>query len=424
MSVDHCRGALLTMGTYCGTLAAARDLGRAGIHVALADKEAGSHTAKSRFVSSYFTTPDLRSLEAYAEWLIAFGQMRPGFVLYPTSDDLAWIIARYQTELRKYYFLYQPSEKSIYGLLNKESLTKTARSLGIATPRTWFPRSLQEVEVLSQELTYPVLVKPKTQIGLSVQVKGIIAQNPAQLLEGFMSYKRRYPYKPELERYDPSLAMVMIQDFFPSASHFICSLSGFIDDQHEHSAFRSSVKILQRPIQCGVGIGFESRAVNPHLQTQILKLAKEVGYFGVFEAEFLCDPDTGEHFLIDFNPRFYGQMAFEISRKLPLARLAYAGALGDRETIRALIEESRSWDEETPVKGLLKLPLALLVTTQWLGGRMSRLRRRQWLQWAQRGVVCDLLHDPHDPHPSQVESRQILFGMLRHPRSFLSTYFR
>jgi hypothetical protein len=258
---------------------------------------------------------------------------------------------------------------------------------------------------------------------MTVHVKGLVAHNHEELLQAFKTYRTRFPYQPELRDYDPSIAMPMCQEFFKEAAKSIYSVSGFISKDGTLSAFRSSVKILQRPIKIGVGIGFEGRAVNQEVRESILRLAHEVGYFGVFEAEFLADPVSGKHCIIDFNPRFYGQMAFEISRQLPLAQLVYASALGDSETVEKLIANAQKWDESIPVKGAMRRPLSLLVTTQWLGGRMSRLTRRNWLKWAKEGVIFDLLDDPLDPKPSQVESRSILKGFLRHPRGSFRAYF-
>ena len=59
----------------------------------------------------------------------------------------------------------------------------------------------------------------------------------------------------------------------------------------------------------------------------IRRLCREVGYFGVFEIEFLRVLDRGWA-VIDFNPRFYHQMGFDIARGLPLPIWAYLGASG------------------------------------------------------------------------------------------------
>ena len=64
----------------------------------------------------------------------------------------------------------------------------------------------------------------------------------------------------------------------------------------------------------------------PELAAGLERLVARVGFSGVFEAEFI-DPQ-GQAVLIDFNPRFYNQMGFDIARGLPLPLLAYYDALG------------------------------------------------------------------------------------------------
>ena len=66
-----------------------------------------------------------------------------------------------------------------------------------------------------------------------------------------------------------------------------------------------------------------------------------IGYFGVFEAEFIRLGD--ERLLIDFNPRFFGQMGFDVARGLPIVGLAYEAALGGTQRVTQLLQASASW---------------------------------------------------------------------------------
>ena len=53
----------------------------------------------------------------------------------------------------------------------------------------------------------------------------------------------------------------------------------------------------------------------------------------MFDVEFAIDGD--QKLLIDFNPRFYNHMAFEVQRGLPLPWLAYLAATGQTEALEA-----------------------------------------------------------------------------------------
>ena len=58
------------------------------------------------------------------------------------------------------------------------------------------------------------------------------------------------------------------------------------------------------------------------LAAAVARLCRGLGYFGAFEVEFLREGER--RMVIDFNPRFYGQMAFDVKRGLPAAS---AGAI-------------------------------------------------------------------------------------------------
>ena len=75
------------------------------------------------------------------------------------------------------------------------------------------------------------------------------------------------------------------------------------------------------------------------VEAGLVRLFRAVGFHGVFDAEFI--EDGGRHLLIDVNPRFYNHMAFEVDRGLPLPWLAYLGAVGDGEGLRAAVASAR-----------------------------------------------------------------------------------
>lgn len=423
MSKPACRGALLTIGTHLGTLAAARDLGLEGIPIAIADHSTRTLTSVSRYVGEFYRAPSPEDVEGFAQWLVEFGEKMPGFFLYPSSDDLAWIIAHHQDSLRRFFYLYQPREQATYSLLNKEILTKLAAKLGVPTPKTWVLNSEDDAHSLSKILPYPVIVKPKTQIGLSVPYKGIIVRRKEDLLPAIRTFKRRVPYKNFMKRYDPTLALPLIQEYIPNAAKHIASISGFIDHTGELQSFRGAIKRFQRPVKVGVGIGFESLDLPEILIDRTRRIALEAGYFGVFEVEYVLDPRTGEYLIIDFNPRFYGQMAFDIARDLPLAQLAYAGACEDTATMRRLVRRSLKPTPSAPSKALLRGPLKLILTTQWLGRKMSWESRQKWLRWVKEGRSIDLLYDQDDPTPARIERWNTFRSFIRYPRGYIRDYF-
>ena len=76
--------------TWYGTLAAARDLGAHGVTVTLASDIWVAPERWSRHVARTISCPSSKDPARFLAWLPHFGAARPGHVLYPTSDEVAW----------------------------------------------------------------------------------------------------------------------------------------------------------------------------------------------------------------------------------------------------------------------------------------------------------------------------------------------
>jgi hypothetical protein len=150
----------------------------------------------------------------------------------------------------------------------------------------------------------------------------------------------------------------------------------------------------------------------------------ELGYCGAFEVEFIHLKESDSFLLIDFNSRFYGQMSFEIARNLPIARLCYYAAIGDKEKLTALASQCQQWDHNATWKCCVRWMLKLFITSQTLGRQFTWTERRNWLTWAESGNVVDPIFAQDDTGPFYRYQSSTLKGILRHPRSSLRKYFQ
>ncbi len=417
------QGFLLTMGNYLGTLSAARDLGKHGIPVILLEHQRHTITSASCYISSFQKVPSPEKIEDFIQWLLDFGERNPGYVLYPTSDDMCWAIATRQKQLKKFFYLFQPSEKSIYKILNKGELFECCQLLGIDCPVTWVSGSELEQKNLAEMIAYPVIVKPKTQAGMIVNLKGILCHSSMELLSAFDTFKNCFPYHQHLLDYDPNLASVMVQKFYPEASKHIYSLAGFFDAKNNIYILRAAEKVLQIPLEIGVGLCFESREIDRKPAEQLRAILEYVGYKGAFEAEFIHLASENRFLLIDINPRFYGQMGFEIARDLPIARLCYFAAIGDEREVQRLGKLASNYDRNVGYKYRALWMLNLLVFTKFISGKMSRVERYFWIEWSKTDNCYDPIYHPDDPNPLWAYIWDRVVNFIKYPRSSFRIYF-
>ena len=278
--------------------------------------------------------PAVSDVDAFVAWLEDFGrrQTRP-HVLFPASDELAWVFAVHEEALSRGFVRYGPSRDSITRILDKWRLTEACRKVGVETPETWCPEGTAEVDALARELKAAVMIKPRSQVLLTSGSKGTQVDRPADLPAEYRRYLAENPPLDALSQRDPLLGRPIVQEFRPEAANGIYNLAGFIDRTGEHVVMRASRKILQRPRRLGIGLCFESAPLHAALADGVMRLCRELGYFGIFEIEMI--ESDGRFLLIDFNPRPYSQMAFEIARGVPLPYLAYLDATGRTRRARA-----------------------------------------------------------------------------------------
>ncbi|MFZ5446413.1 MAG: carbamoyl-phosphate synthase [Myxococcota bacterium] len=401
---------LLTTATFCGTLAAARDLGQRGYRVWMA----GPGTARySRFVERRLSCPDLRDPGAFIAWLLALGREHPGLVLYPTSDDMAWLFAVHHEALARVFRVWAPPVAVYERVLDKMTLHDACREVGLEAPATVSP-SDAELEHVVEHLPLPTLIKQRTQI-LSTNHKGVVVHERAEVAAAFRRFRAANPHHlPEGrlgEAADP-----MLQQYFAEGTNGSLQVSGFIDDTGELFVARAAKKVLQRPKKLGISLCLEATELEPQLAARVRALCRRVGYFGVFSCEFL--QVDGRPLLIDFNPRYYHFLAFDHARGLPQAWLSVLAALGERDELArqvALAQVDRPGVETFTYR----LQLAELVALQTLTRTMPLREAGHWLRWYQRHreALVDAVDQAGDRLPTLMDVAHAVHQRVRHPLS-------
>ncbi len=412
-------GFVLTMASYYGTLAAVRCLGNAEVPVFMADADAYGPAAWSRHVTRRLRCPPPRSVDAFVQWLLDLGEWDPGHVLYATSDDLAWIIAAHEDVLRKHFKLLTPPFSAMAALLDKGRLYEACRAVGMHTPRTWLPTSWRDVERIAHEVDPPVILKPRTQVLFDTQFKGRVLWTREELRASYGEFLRTNRYDARMLARQPEVAWPMLQEFCGKPGDPIYSLSGFSDPRHDVFVARATYKLLQWPRQAGVGILFEDAPLCEDLTARVRRLCETTGFYGVFEAEFV---EVGqERRLIDFNPRFFGQIGFDVARQLPSPYLVYLDAMGDVAGLRDAAREAQGWRRDRTIRFGNRAALRLTRAAERVVGQTID----RWANGASHGVpLLDASLDPDDWVPGILDGVQQVALAMIHPRATLRSALR
>jgi D-aspartate ligase len=421
--VSSSKRVLLLGASYYGTLAAARCYGKNGIEVTMADENRKGVALFSKHVTEKLVHPPLAKPEALVDWLIAWGERHPGTLLYPPNDHLAWLFAAHRERLSKTFVMYSPSEEAVITLLDKKRLHDACEhpDVGMEVPETHALGSAGADNPVAERLPYPVLLKPRTQVFLESGIKGFIVQDKAELASELARFRSLVAFNRVLTDRHPDIGEPMVQEYLTAAETNIFSVSGFVAEDGTIVA-RAAMKVLQRPRKVGIGLCFEGREIESVLVERLSALCKKIGYHGTFESEFIVLGDR--RLLIDFNPRFYSQMGFDIARAIPLPMMVWHAARGEKEELAAEIAKARAWKASGSEAYCHKTMLDLVLTLQGISGRMSKDDVRHWRRWYadHRPTTTDAVRDPDDRMPAVIDAAAWVQHVAKHPRSFVRSF--
>ena len=295
--------------------------------------------------------------------------------IYPTSDEMVFLLSAHQGELARDFALFQPDLETTMRVLDKKQLLAAAADAGVETPQTWFPEDAADVERAARDADGPLLFKPRTQLFLRNHSKGaLVPAEPSRLREAYRTFRAGSVYGPPVAGGMNYLAGPMLQRYYPEAAEGIYSLTGFRDRSGRHLPLLGSVKILQRPRRLGIGLCFESAPVPDVLRVCATRLLDGLGYFGVFELEFIRL--GGRYPAHRHEPALLQSDAARRARGLDLPMLAYAAAIGDDHDVSRLTRLASSIGTDRVFCN--RIGLGILLGAQRLFGSMTSAEASRW----------------------------------------------
>lgn len=298
-------------------LGIARSLGRHGIPVCVIDDETSISRA-SRYVQHVVRVPDLRTAPALMEALaLARGKYGlDGWILYPTRDENVAAIAANRQALMTDFRVPTPALESIRHVWDKRETYRLAQRLGIAIPRSWFPRT--EADLAQIDLDGPLVLKPaiKENFFYTTHVKAWRADTRAELTDGF---RRAAAIVNEGE--------VIVQEMIPGGGehqYAYCAL--FTGD--DPVASMTVRRRRQHPSDFGRASTYVETIDLPVLAEPSIRFLRAADYYGLVELEFKRDPRDGRYKLLDVNARTWGYHTLGNSAGVDFSYLLYRDQLG------------------------------------------------------------------------------------------------
>lgn len=309
-------GVVVVGGDYQG-LGIVRSLGQRGVPVCIIDDE-HSISRFSRYATHAVKVPNLRDERQAVAAILEIGRRLDlsGWVLYPTRDETVVAIARYRSELQEIFRLPTPEWDIVKWAWDKRNTYRLANELGIPVPRTWYPRSVADLEHISGN--FPLALKPaiKEHFFYSTKAKAWLANNRAELCEAF----RRMPAQ-------VAPGEVMVQDFIPGGGSNQFAYCAFFKGGQ---ALASMVvrRTRQHPAQFGRSSTYVETVDLPILEEQSQRFLRAIDYYGLVEIEYKLDPRDGQYKLLDVNARTWGYHTLGLRAGVDFSYMLFADQIG------------------------------------------------------------------------------------------------
>jgi D-aspartate ligase len=281
-------GAVVTGASY-RALAVVRSLGRRGVPLRLVRSDEHVLATASRYAGPRHAWPG-GAESARVDYLreLADREGLRGWVLIPTHDEEAALIARHHHVLAEHFRLTTPPWETLRTAYDKRATHAAAARLGLAQPWTVIPRG--EADLAEAERRLPVVVKPAYKPSANR-----LTVDKAWRADDAETLRRRYAEACELV--DPGI--LMLQELIPGGGDAQQSFAALCRDG-EVLASLTARRIRQFPMDFGRYSTYVETTDDPAVERDGARLVREMGFTGLVEVEFK------DGLLLDVNPRPWG----------------------------------------------------------------------------------------------------------------------
>jgi len=229
--------------------------------------------------------------------------------LIPTGDSATELVAKHQDTFRNHTRVLLPPYDVFRAGRDKILTLQAADRAGVPIPRTWYPAE-QPLDEIARQAAYPCLIKPAVSAG----ARGItVARTPPELLAAFPTVERRF-------------GPCFVQDFVPQTGtqykvDLVLGTGGRLLAGVVYS------KLRYYPPNGGSSVLNET--VNrPDILDLAVRTARELGWYGFSDFDFITDPRDGVVRLMEINPRFPESFRAVVAAGVDMAEIIYQMAHG------------------------------------------------------------------------------------------------
>ncbi len=304
---------LVTDGEQRATLAVVRSLGRAGHTVFAAGEGKGFLSARSRHVSGILNPASaLVAPQQFAEGIAGFMRQEAIEVLIPVAEGTLLALADHGEVLPR-AAMPLPEVSTLHRILRKDVASTVAESIGLPVPEQAVIPSLSSP--LPSGLQFPVVIKPSRSVVGTAGARSKVGVQYADDQDGLL---RRLGDLPG-EAYPILLQRRIVG---PGIGLFFLIWEGRLLARFAHR------RIREKPPSGGVSVLREAASVPERWFELGELLLRRLAWSGVAMVEVKEETATGQPYLMEINPRFWGSLQLAIDAGVDFPALLVSALLG------------------------------------------------------------------------------------------------
>ena len=320
------------MGLSITGLAAIRSLGERGIPCIGVDATSCPIGRFSKYCHYLQYSVNSNSDQSLLGLLMAVAEKIEGKgVLYPTSDEYVRFVARSRDVLKESFAFRVPSTEMVEGLVNKKEMYRWAEEIGVAIPRTIFPKTRDELLVQMKDMRFPCIMKPAYQfmVEQNIMRKLIVVYNIDDLILEF----------DRASNGDPRL---VIQEIIPGDDNQILIYLAYCGRKGEPDCIFTGRKLRQYPIRYGTASLAESLWL-PEVADAGRRFLAGLGYEGLAGIEFKKDLRDGQLKLMEINTRLVQWHGLAKACGVDVCYFQYCDLIGETTPKVTVFDERKKW---------------------------------------------------------------------------------
>jgi D-aspartate ligase len=334
VKIAHTITPVVVVNCQLGALAIMRTLGPHGIPLYGVDGDPAAPAFASRYCRERFIIKfDEERPKPYLDGLLAIGRrLGRRAILIATSDETTQFLADHADELRGAFMFQDNSSELVRRLASKREMFDLATKHGVPTPRTVFPRRIEDVMEYAEHGAFPVMLKGIYGNRLVVRTlkKMVLVHSPEELLREYR----------EME--DPEAPNLMLQEYIPGGDDQVYIFNGYFNEQSDCLLGFTGYKVRQFPVHIGCASLGECRWIEEVASTTT-RFMKAIGYKGILDIGYRLDPRDGVYKVLDINPRVGQAFRLFVARNdYDVVKALYLDFTGQRPP-EAVRREGRRW---------------------------------------------------------------------------------